>query len=357
MDRRRVLKALAASVPWSWKCVGLGGLAALGAPHDALAADENAAACRRRLHQSGPVASRFDGQTIEYLDIRSDFRPGLTILHQRVTVRNCRIAHSGSHGLVAVGAAGLILQDCEIDHVGAPPSGSTLTADCVNIALEHSPNARLTRIKASRGAANIYALLCPGLRMNSLELHDARGPLPRGQNIQLDKSPGALLEDFSAENGPTSWTEDNISIYRSDNCTVRRGLVLYNNSPTGDGVMIEGSFNCRVEDVDAVEQGNGAFAAVPEQTHGSGGCSFVRCRTRDSYNTPRDGRAKPSSNGLSFYTKISPGARPHQIIDCHFDALANPHNLIWKLRAVAPGWSFSRQSFSPRPAVRLRFCW
>jgi hypothetical protein len=35
------------------------------------------------------------------------------------------------------------------------------------------------------------------------------------------------------------WTEDNISVYQSDNVTVRRGVIDGNNSPAGDGVMLE----------------------------------------------------------------------------------------------------------------------
>jgi hypothetical protein len=71
-----------------------------------------------------------------------------------------------------------------------------------------------------------------------------------------------------------------------------------------------------------------AIGAVPEGDAGSGGCTLRRCCTRASYNTNRDGRAAPSSNGLSFYTLISENARRHAIIDCHYDALANPDNLV-----------------------------
>src|SRR5262249_49577364 len=226
-----------------------------------------------------------------------------------------------------------------------------------NVDLERCPNAIITRVKASRGSSNIYVDRSEGARLSFLELHDARGPMPRGQNVQFSRSPNSILEDFSAENGSASWTEDNVSVFRSDRCVLRRGLVFYNNSPTGDGVMIEGSFDCVVEEVDAVEQGNGAFAAVPEGDAGSGGCTFLECRTRQSYNGRRDGRAAPTSNGLSIYTRISAGARKHTITDCHYDALANPRNLIWNLKAVNPGWSFTRRAFAPRNPIRLVFAW
>jgi len=309
------------------------------------------------LIPSGPITSHAAGQVIENLDINAVFGNGLAVLHSGVTVRNCRIRHATGHGIHAEDVAGLALQDLEIDRVSAVSSGARSSKFCNNVNLYGCPNTVVTRIKASRGSSNIYAENSKGTRLSFLELHDARGPFPRGQNVQFNRSPNSVLQDFSAENGPTSWTEDNVSVFRSDQCLVRRGLVSYNNSPTGDGIMIEGSFNCLVEDVDAMHQGNGAFAAVPEGQAGCGGCTFRRCRTRETYNSGRDGRAPPSSNGLSFYTLISAGARKHTIVDCHYDTLANPDNLIWDLRAVNDGWSFTPRAFSPRIPVRLAFGW
>ena len=309
------------------------------------------------LAPSGRVTSRGDEQVIENLDIDARSGNAVTVLHRRVTIRNCRIRHAGGHGVHALNAAGLMLRDLEIDHVGAPPSGVGPSANRNNVNIESCPGTIITRVKASRGASNIYALNSEGSRFNLLELHDARGPEPRGQNVQFNKSPDSILEDFSAENGPTSWTEDNVSVFQSDRCVVRRGLVSYNNSPSGDGVMLEGSFDCLVEDVDAEQQGNGAFAAVPVGNTGSGGCTFLRCRTRHSYNSKRDGRAVPSSRGLSIYTRISPGARKHTITDCQYYALVNPRNLIWDVKAVNAGWSFTRRAFAPRPPIRLVFGW
>ncbi len=310
-----------------------------------------------RLAPSGALISSSDGQVFENLDIRAEGENGLTIRHQRVTVRNCRVRHAGAHGVHAEDAGGLVLQNLEIDHVGAPLSGVGPSPDCNNLNLTDCPEVRIDRVKASRGSSNVYIRRSNGAYLSFLELHDARGPLPRGQNVQLHGSPDSRLEDFSAENGSSSWTEDNVSVFRSDRCVVRRGLVSYNNSPSGDGVMVEGSFDCLVEDVDAVQQGNGAFAAVPQGEAGCGGCSFVRCRTTESYNAPRDGRDAPSSRGLSIYVRISNGARKHTVVDCEYFSVANPRNLIWDLRAVNPGWSFKHRPFLPRQPVRLAFGW
>ncbi len=310
-----------------------------------------------QLDRSGPVATRHEWEVIENLDVDATFSSGITVAHPHVTVRKCRIRHAGGRGLNAINAPGLVLEDLEIDHVGAPQSGRAASREYNNVHLRNCPGAVISRVKASRGSSNIYLEDSPGAHLSYLELHDARGPEPRGQNVQFNKSPDSILEDFSAENGPMSWTEDNVSLFRSDRCVVRRGLVSYNNSPTGDGIMLEGSSDCLVEDVDALQQGNGAFAAVPEGDAVSGGCTFVRCRTAHSYNAPRDGRAAPSSHGLSFYMRISANAPKHSIKDCHHYALANPRNLIWDVRAVNLDWSFTRRMFTPRDPIRLAFAW
>jgi hypothetical protein len=308
------------------------------------------------LALSGPLRSTSDNQVIEDLDIPAQKGDALSISHRGVVVRNCRIQHISGHGLHAQGAAGLILQNLEVIRTGGEQAGE-LSESCVNINLSHCPGSSLTNIRALSGSSNVYIEDSPDCRLRGLELHDARGPYPRGQNLQLNHSPQCVLEDFSGENGPTSWTEDNVSVFCSDGCILRRGLVSYNNSPTGDGVMLEGSFNCVVQDVDAVQQGNGAFAAVPVEDTGSGGCVFLRCRTRDSYNGPRDHRPAPTSKGLSFYMQTSSGARKHTVADCHYGQLANRHNLIWDERSVNKGWSLTPMAFIARGPIRLAFAW
>lgn len=309
------------------------------------------------LTSSGPMQSTADGQVIENQDITAPSGDALTIRHRGVTVRNCRIRHTSGHGLHGDGAQGLVVENIDVERVGRVPRSMNSARYCNNINLTHCRGATLRRVKATAGSSNVYIEFSENCRLNDLELHDARGPYPRGQNVQFNESPRSVLENFSGENGPTSWTEDNVSVFRSDKCRVRRGLVFYNNSPTGDGIMLEGSSDCVVEDVDAVQQGNGAFAAVPVDDIASGGCVFRRCRTRATYNSRRDGRGRPDSNGLSFYMIISDGAPKHSIIDCHYDHLANPYNLIWDARAVNDGWSFTAVGFTPRKPVRLHFSW
>ena len=88
--------------------------------------------------------------------------------------------------------------------------------------------------------------------------------MPNSQSYnhhQFDKSNNSILRDFSCENDNSSWTEDNINVYESNNVTIQRGLVDGNNSPSGDGVMFECGNKAHaymdaglVEDVDTINQ-------------------------------------------------------------------------------------------------------
>src|ERR1700730_16190210 len=86
-----------------------------------------------KLTPSGRVTSRGDEQVIENLDVDARSGNAVTVLHRRVTIRNCRIRHAGGHGVHAKDAAGLVLQDLEIDHVGAPPTGAGPSQDRNNV--------------------------------------------------------------------------------------------------------------------------------------------------------------------------------------------------------------------------------
>src|SRR5690242_11476398 len=74
---------------------------------------------------SSPVRTQYDGQVIEHLAIEAEGQPGILISHRRVTVRQCKVRHRFGPGILARRAPGLILENCELDHTGAPESGPT----------------------------------------------------------------------------------------------------------------------------------------------------------------------------------------------------------------------------------------
>src|SRR5689334_13306490 len=124
MDRRRLLAELLALPPWITAAAKTNLFAAAPAqPNPERSNGAVGSIARIRLVPSGPVISRGPGDVIENLDIDARFGNGITVLHRHVTVRNCRVRHGQGHGVHATDADGLVLEDLEINHVGAPPSG------------------------------------------------------------------------------------------------------------------------------------------------------------------------------------------------------------------------------------------
>ena len=102
-----------------------------------------------------------------------------------------------------------------------------------------STGVRITNVRTAGGSTGIELNTCDGAHISNFVAINMRGPYPRGQCFQCGHSNNVVLEDFYCSNDNTSWTEDNLSLYRSSNVTVRRGLIDGNNSPTGVGVMFE----------------------------------------------------------------------------------------------------------------------
>ena len=185
--------------------------------------------------------------------------------------------------------------------------------------------------------------------------------MPRGQCVQFDKCNSSLLEDFSCENDNSSYTEDNINVFESNNVTLRRGLVDGNNSPSGDGIMYEcgnrahAYMSCGlVEDVDAVHQGNGCFGGW-----GVSNLIFRNVRASATHCTGWAGRGKPSSGALVFAGGTEGGAAGQpssglMIENATYQALCK-QNLVWPASAFATR-ELAAGVFTPRAPLRLEFC-
>jgi hypothetical protein len=318
------------------------------------------------LTASGPITSSADDQIIEYKDVTATAGHGITITHDRVTVRYCRVAHGHtdpvafSQGIVATGCAGVNIHDTIVTCASAPSSGENPNENRNNIQVEDCTAVVIDHVRLSKGAANIYAQNCPGIRISYAQMLDARGPLGRGQHVQFNHCDGFLLENFSGVNNSNSRPEDQISAIVCNGGTIRLGLVDYNNSESGDGVMCEGSTGILVQDVDFVHQGNGAWAAVGSGTFGqpgyipSGPCTFERCRTRDNHSTGIDGLPDPASGGLSIYVGRNGN---HSVLACKFFNI-NLSNKIYDYQYVVDAtFSFTSEDFTPRLPLNLTWVW
>jgi hypothetical protein len=250
-----------------------------------------------------------------------------------------------------VGAAGVDLRDCPgttiedcVFSVPDAPKAGPLERETNAVSILRSPDCTVRKIYLRDCSTGVYATDSPRLRVEHVTGENQRGPFPRGMLVQFNRSAGSTLEDFFARNDiGVAHTEDNVSIFFSDDCVIRRGCIDGNNSPTGVCVMFQDSHNGLCEDVDAVRFSNGAFSAYPGRN-----VAFSRCRARDSYRpTPR---GEPQSKSLIF--AASPGSADVRVRDCAYFAHVNPHNLLWDRRFFTTV-ELSEIDFTPRGASEV----
>ncbi|MFZ6184269.1 right-handed parallel beta-helix repeat-containing protein [Nannocystis pusilla] len=304
------------------------------------------------LGESGPIVVEADDQVIENLHIVSTRGPAITVEgHAGVTIRNVWIEHAGGPGIaIGGGSDDIHIENVAIEHTGAPAAGQNPSDGLNNIECYGSARPVVTNARLVRGSSGIYLVECPDAELSFLEGHDFRGPFPRGQLVQFDKSNGGVLEDFSVVNPQaSSWPEDNVNIYQSVDVAIRRGMIDGNNSPSGVGVIFDGDLALGVvEDVDAIRMGNGCFSDYA----GSDGVVFRRTRCRENI-CEDQGRGAPLSNALMWaghpgYTKI-------RLEDSHYFASCNG-NLVW------PDESFEvieldELDFTMREPIVVPLCW
>jgi hypothetical protein len=303
------------------------------------------------LTDSGPVVVSADGQIVERLRITSTAGPAVRVQgHKNVVLRDLAIRHAGGPGIELDTADDVRIENVSVDHTGAPATGQNASANLLNISCYNAQRPVVVNVRLTRGSSGIYLLQCPSSQLSHVEGHDFRGPFPRGQLVQWDKSDAGLLEDFSVENPATSWPEDNVNMYKSLGMTVRRGLIDGNNSPSGIGVIFDGDTSTGlVEDVDAIHMGNGCFSDIA----GADGNTFRRTRCRDNICTDQ-GRGVPSSNALMWCGKT--GATQIRLEASQYYAACNPGNITWPASSFVVS-EVTETDFTPRPPERVRFCW
>jgi chitodextrinase len=306
------------------------------------------------LTNSGPVNVTQNGQIVQNLFITASGQPAIRVNgFSDVIIRNVRINHTGAEGIVFTNAPRLRIENVSVLHTGAPSSGPNTSTERNNISGTFSADVVMRNVRLEKGSSGVYLIECPRANLSLIEGHDFRGPFPRGQLVQFDKSHNSLLEDFSCENPVGSWPEDNISSYRSDNVTIRRGLIDGNNSPSGIGVMFEqdqGQGNGGLaEDVDAIRQGNGCFSGYPARN-----VTFNRTRCIANICTDQ-GRGPPLSNALAWAGE--PSSTNLKVLNSTHSQLCNPGNVIWDENVFTTIELSSASNVTPRAPQRLNFCW
>ncbi len=302
---------------------------------------------------SGPITVTGNGQLIQNLIITSTNGPAITINgFSGAIINNVVIHHNGGQGIAVAFAPGTTITNADIIFDGAPPAGADPSTNDNNIDCLKSSRLTVTNVRLTRGSSGIYLNQCPHSALSAIEGHDQRGPFPRGQLVQWDNSDHGTLTNFSDENSvATSWTEDNVNIYQSHHIRIASGLVDTNNSPSGDGVIADNaSGDVAVEDVDAVHQSNGCFAA-----YGGGefNVTFRHTRCRDTVCTLPRGNPLSGSLAWGLDPKAIKGALniEHSI----YANLCNPGNLVFDADQ-ANILQLEQSNFAPKPPLRVTLC-
>lgn len=310
--------------------------------------DTQLASCA--LATSAPIRLTEAGATVENLRIDTAGEPAIVIAAANVTLRNVHVTHRGGPGILIVSAPDVALENVVVEHSAAAPSGPHESDEENNITVFDSPRLRVNGARLSRGSSGIWLLLSPNSDLRQIQGEDFRGPFPRGQLVQWDKSSEGVLDGFSVVNTEVSWPEDNVNVYQSSAMTIRNGFIDGNSSPSGVGVIFDGgeTGTGRVEDVDAIHMGNGCFSAFA----GGEDVLFLRTRCRDNI-CEDQGRGAPLSNALMWSGRE--GVTQLRVEDSTYFASCNG-NVIW------PDEAFSvidlvEEEFTPRGPLDLSFCW
>jgi hypothetical protein len=153
------------------------------------------------LAPSPAVTATHDNQVISNLHVRSLSSGVAPAVHvagfANVTLRNLIVEHStGGPGIAFSNAPGITIENVSVVLVERPArTYGPLPSDvAVSILGDSSVGVRIDRVRVRGGSTGLYLLQCPAARLSFVQARNMRGPFPRGQCVQFDKSPHSVLE-------------------------------------------------------------------------------------------------------------------------------------------------------------------
>jgi hypothetical protein len=289
------------------------------------------AQCNQSLTKVGPQKATQNNQVFDQLQILTTTNvPAVDVGNfDGVKITNCWIDHH-ERGIFGDGCDNLLIDHCVINCNSAPAAGPGVTLglsncdNCTdNISIGSGINVHITNVECRDGYHNIFcgnAGNLNGLVIQNVNCYNPRGKLSFGGNaIAVGQSTGiinAKISDFYCYMNPTiGWCEDMVSLGSASNTiTLKRGCVDGNNSPTGDGIMIEnGATNIVVDSVDILNQGNGV-AAIYANSIATYKNIRIRGQKTGSYNSGGNTRNVP--NGVCL---LSCSGSMGTLINCLID--------------------------------------
>lgn len=306
---------------------------------------------------SGPIVASANGQVISGLAITATGGvDGIDVNgFSDVVITGCLIHYEDARGIKFDHADRITIQNCNIVKTNSPAHGANAVANCNGIEGSNSVSPLIGGWTAALGnrvencGAGIYLAACVAPIVRFLEGHNMRGPFPRGQLVQFNGcTGGGRIVDFSVVNDlAISWTEDCINVFNSPNVEVLRGVIDGNNSPSGDGVMIEGSLSigCTVDLVDVIHWGNGALAAYNSAL----GAAFTNCRCGLWH--ANGGRGPASSGGLTFASSGGASQTSFDATNIYDASTSAPH--VWDTTTTIVHNPNGPIAFTARPPLSL----
>ena len=268
---------------------------------------------------SVPITSTTPGEVIENLNLNvTGDQPAINITSDDVTIRNVHITTTTGDGIDVFGNDATI-SNVEVDGPAATDNGGMDGEGSAGVYAYGVSGLKVDHATFRDTGSGVATNQAPGTVLSNIEGHDMQGPFPGGQLVQFGESDGSSLTNFYVDNDPkTSHPEDDISVYNSRDVTVSQGVLDGDNSPSGVGVMVEGtSDGTRVSGVDAIHMGDGAFSSY------SNDVSFTDVRSFDNIATDQ-GRGTPLSGGLIFY---APGSDV-SFDDATYTNPGDPNNVL-----------------------------
>jgi hypothetical protein len=309
------------------------------------------------LTPSGPVVATANNQVISGLAITATGTANAVEANgfSDVVITGCLIHHEDGRGIKFDHADRIKIQNCNVIKTNAPPHGANPVADSNSIEGSNSLSPLIggwsptLGNRVENGASGVYLVACVAPIVEYLEGHNMRGPFPRGQLVQFNAcTGGGRIANFSNVNSLTvAWTEDNINIFDSPYVAISQGLLDGNNSPSGDGIMIEGalSIGCTVDGVDVVHWGNGALAAY----NGAVGATFTN--TRAGLWHADGGRGPASSGGLTYASGGGAGLTSFDVTNIYDATTRAPH--AWDRATMSVIDADGPFAFTPRSPLSL----
>ena len=285
-------------------------------------------------HTTTAIHSSYDGQVIENLDIYVDNGDAITITNDNVTLKNVRIHHAEGNGVLVSGASNVTIENVEVINSSPPSGNQDETSDNINnILVADSPNVTVHNATLRGGSDGLNLMNSPGANISHVDGYDIHGPDPevygwRGSFVEFNMSGNSTLTDFYVlNNAATSASGDNVAVYNSPNVTISNGVIDGNNSTAGVGIMFEaGSTGGRVNNVDAIHMGNGAFGTWDTASN----VVFDNVRSFD--NIAADQGRGPSLSGGTIFTSNSPGV---SFLNATYTNPGNPTNIVWQGQPAA----------------------